>query len=312
MTNATVAKHTLAATIARERTVTVVVNTRSRRGRHLFDEVCRLFPDAGLKVEAAHALTDPAQLDACVCEAIAGGATLVAVGGGDGTLSSVSRHFIGKAAVMGILPLGTANSFARTLGVPQDLPGAIQVLASGRVADIDLGRIGDHYFTNAAAIGLPAMIGETVPHGLKAVLGRVGYLGWAAYSLARFKPFRCTLIEGDTRREFEALEVRVSNGRYLGGLEVAAEASVESQDLVIQIVTGRSGWTLAKSWALAAIGRRDEVTLVSHRSARLRIETEPAMQISVDGEVLCRTPVDVSVARQVLAVMVPTAQTEVR
>lgn len=305
-------KHKLAEAIARDRKVTVIVNTRSRRGQRLFEEVCDLFPAAGLTVEAAHALPDPRDLDTRVCEVIAAGATLIAVGGGDGTLSSVSRHFIGKPAVMGILPLGTANSFARTLGIPQDLPGAIAVLAGGRVADIDLGRVGDHYFTNAAAIGLPALIGETVPHGLKAVLGRVGYLGWAGWSLARFKPFKCTLIEGGASRQFEALEVRISNGRYLGGLEVAAEASVESQDLVIQIVTGRSGWTLAKSWALSAIGRRDEVTLVSHRSAKLRIETEPPMSVSIDGEVLARTPIEVTVARQVLAVMVPADQTEVR
>lgn len=291
--------------VAIERRVSIVVNTRSRRGKRLFDEACERFAAVGFTLDEVHAVPDPKELDTCVCQVIARGAKLVAVGGGDGTLSSVSRHFIGKQAVFGVLPLGTANSFARTLGIPQDLGGAIEVLATGRVADIDLGRIDDHYFTNAAAIGLPALIGETVPHGLKAVLGRVGYLGWAAWTLARFKPFDCTLIENGEERHFKALEVRVSNGRYLGGLEVAAEASVESQDLTIQIVTGRSGWGLAKSWLLSAAGRGGGEALESIRTNGLRIVTDPPMSVSVDGEILTTTPVEVGVARQVLKLMVP-------
>ena len=298
-------KRVLAANLAADKRVTVIVNTRSRKGRKLFDRACKLFSEAGFTLDATYAVPDPKKLDTTVCQAIEAGAQLVAVGGGDGTLSSVSRHFVGKPVVFGVLPLGTANSFARTLGIPQDLEGAIDVMATGRVADIDLGRVGERYFTNAAAIGLPALIGETVPHGLKAVLGRIGYFAWAAYSLARFKPFHCTLIENGEEKHFEALEVRINNGAYLGGLEVAAEASVESLDLVIQVVTGRNGWTLAKSWALSAIGRKGGEALVSLRTKGLRIVTEPPMSVSIDGEVMAKTPIDVSVARQVLKLMVP-------
>ena len=271
----------------------------------MFKHACTLFGDAGFTLDAAHAVPDPKALDTTVCEAIAGGATLVAVGGGDGTLSSVSRHFIGKPVVFGVLPLGTANSFARTLGIPQDLEGAVEVLATGRVAEVDLGRIDDHVFTNAAAIGLPAMIGDTVPHGLKAVLGRVGYLGWAAWSLVRFKSFSCTLVEDGQSRHFKAVEVRIANGQYLGGLEVAPEASVQSRDLTIQIVVGTSGWTLAKSWVRSSLGGRDKREIISIQTHGLRIETVPAMRVSVDGEVLATTPVEVSVARQALKLMVP-------
>ncbi|WP_419815051.1 diacylglycerol/lipid kinase family protein [Glacieibacterium sp.] len=298
-------KRVLAAELSAEKRVTVIVNTRSRKGRKLFDHACKLFSEAGFTLDATYAVPDPKELDTTVCRAIEAGAQLVAVGGGDGTLSSVSRHFVGKPVVFGVLPLGTANSFARTLGIPQDLKGAIDVLATGRVADIDLGKVGDRYFTNAAAIGLPAMIGETVPHGLKAVLGRIGYFGWALYSLARFKPFHCTLIENGTEKHFEALEVRISNGTHLGGLEVAAEASLESLDLTIQVVTGRNGWTLAKSWALSAAGRQGGEALVSLRTKGLRIVTDPPMSVSIDGEVMAKTPIEVSVARQVLKLMVP-------
>ncbi len=302
----------LTADVAARRRATLVVNAQSRQGQRHFDRACELLSNAGFILDAAHAVKDPGQLDTIICEAIAGGARLVAVGGGDGTLSSISRHFIGKPAVLGLLPLGTANCFARSLGIPMDLAGAVDVLATGHVANIDLGRIGDRYFTNAAAIGLPALIGETAPHALKAVLGRIGYFAWAMWCLARFRPFDCTLIDGDVPRRFHALEVRISNGPYLGGLEVAPEASVESERLVIQIVTGRHIFALLRSWTLSALGRPGGDAIVSVRIARARIETDPPMSVSIDGEVLTKTPIEISVARHVLKLIVPAERTDLQ
>ena len=66
-------------------------------------------------------------------------APMVIIGGGDGTLSSDVDHFVGKDTVFAVLPLGTANSFARTLGLPLDIDGAIDVIAHGRRKRIDLG-----------------------------------------------------------------------------------------------------------------------------------------------------------------------------
>src|SRR3546814_7069349 len=64
--------------------------------------------------------------------------------------------FVDKDCIFALLPLGTANSFARTLGIPLDLPGAVDVIANGRRARIDLGAINNDYFANVAAIGLPS------------------------------------------------------------------------------------------------------------------------------------------------------------
>src|SRR3546814_15230343 len=99
---------------------------------------------------------------------------MVIVGGGDGSISGAVDSFIGCDCVFALLPLGTANSFARTLGIPVDLDGAIDVIATGRRARIDLGAIDGDYFANVAAIGMPSLIGSTIPNGLKRVLGRAG------------------------------------------------------------------------------------------------------------------------------------------
>src|SRR3546814_12283587 len=101
---------------------------------------------------------------------------MVIVGGGDGSLSCTVDDVVDRDCVFALLPLGTANSFARTLGIPLDLDGAIRTIATGRRRRIDLGMIDGDYFANAAAIGLSPMIGDSVPHKLQKYLGRVGYL----------------------------------------------------------------------------------------------------------------------------------------
>ncbi len=80
-------------------------------------------------------------------------APMVIVGGGDGSLSSNIDHFLGKDTIFALLPLGTANSFARTLGIPLDLDGAIEVILTGEPRQIDLGCINGDHFLNAAALG---------------------------------------------------------------------------------------------------------------------------------------------------------------
>ena len=117
------------------------------------------------------AVTDEPVIKAAIARA-----PMVIVGGGDGTLSSVVDHFVGKDTVFAVLPIGTANSFARTLGVPLDMDGATDVIAYGRRKRIDLGIIDGDYFANAAALGLSPLIADTVPAGLKRYLGIFGYL----------------------------------------------------------------------------------------------------------------------------------------
>src|SRR5688572_32056857 len=122
-------------------------------------------------------------------QAVRSGAPMVIVGGGDGSLSCTVDEVVDRDIVFALLPLGTANSFARTLGIPLDLDGAIETIATGKRRRVDLGVIDGDFYANGAAIGLSPLIGATVPHGLKKYLGRVGYLIWAIWWVFRFKPF---------------------------------------------------------------------------------------------------------------------------
>jgi len=157
----------------------LIVNAKSRKGQALFERACTALSGLPYPVDA-HAVENPEDLVETVRNALAKKPQLVILGGGDGTISGLVDLLVGQDVVLGVLPLGTANSFARTLGLPMDVEGAIEAIRTGVRKRIDLGRIDGDYFANCAAMGISPQIAETVPHGLKKVLGRIGYLGWAS------------------------------------------------------------------------------------------------------------------------------------
>ena len=288
------------------REAVLIVNVHSRRGEALFKDAKAMLEEAGLRLIAAHAVKEPERLQETVRGAVADGAPMVIVGGGDGSLSGTVDELVGKDCVFGVLPLGTANSFARTLGIPLDLEGAVAAISGGRRRRIDLGMIDRDYFVNAASLGLSPRIGETVPHKLKRHLGRVGYLLWAIKCSIGFRAFRLTLDDGVKRRNMWATEVRILNGPYHGGVELSDQADVDTGDIVIQAVVGRSHARLAWDWYAKFFKLRDrDAQTEEFRGKAFRIETRPPQRISIDGEVLASTPVTVQVAAGAVEVAVP-------
>jgi diacylglycerol kinase family enzyme len=231
---------------------------------------------------------------------------MVIVGGGDGSLSGTVDELVGKDCVFGVLPLGTANSFARTLGIPLDLEGAVKVIAAGQRRRIDLGMIDHDYFVNAASLGLSPMIGKTVPHGLKRYLGRIGYLLWAVKCSIGFRAFRLMLDDGKAEKRMWTTEVRILNGPYHGGVELSDQADVDTGEIVVQAVVGRSHARLAWDWYAKFFRLRDrDAHTQEFRGRSFRVETVPPQRISIDGEVLARTPVVATIAAGAVDVAVP-------
>ena len=133
----------------------------------------------------------------------------------------------------------------------------------------------------------------------------MGYLAWVGVQSLRFKPFRLTIDQDGERHEMDALEVRIFNGSFHGGTEMA-EAEVDSGEIVVQAVVGNTRRRLAWSWLLAALRLRAmKKTVCEYRGRTLRIDTSPSLPISIDGEVLAHTPVTARVARAVIEVAAP-------
>ena len=273
------------------RRVALVVNARSRRGEASYARALAACRASGAEVDP-HPVEDPALLDATVAKAVAAAPDLLILGGGDGTISSTVHHLIGTDVALGVLPLGTANSFARALALPLDLEGALAVALSPQRRRIDLGFIDDHCIAGCAALGIQPKIAQTVPDGLKRVLGRVGYVLWGVWKAMRFRPFRMELETGGERHRLRVVEVRIANGAFLGGTEVVEDARLDDGLLTVQAVVGVGRSRLVANWFLTALhldARHEKERDFHFREGRLT--TRPPLPISVDGEVLARTPV---------------------
>lgn len=283
----------------------LVVNAASRSGADAFEAARDKLIAAGVELLDARAVEDPQRLDDEVRSAIEL-APMVVVGGGDGTLASAVDHFLGTGTVFAVLPLGTANSFARALGIPLDLDGAVGVITGGRRKRIDLGAIDGDHFVNTASIGLSPMVAQSVPPRLKRALGRLGYLAWAVRCAFKFRPFRLTIEEDDVRYRFWATEVRIANGGHFGGVELVETAELDSGEIVIEAVTGTSVAKLAWTW-LAALARlpRSETNSLELRGPEFRIDTRPRRRVSIDGELSKKTPLTVRIARAAVEVAAP-------
>jgi YegS/Rv2252/BmrU family lipid kinase len=283
----------------------LVVNAKSRKGQKLFKRACAAMSGLPYEVDA-HAVEDPKDLEATVLRALAKKPDLLILGGGDGTVSGLVDLMVGHDVILGVLPLGTANSFARTLGIPLTIEGAVEVIRTGKPRRIDLGMIDGDYFANCAAMGISPKIAETVPHGLKKILGKVGYLSWAAYQYLRFRPFTLIVGEGPTAVKIRVVEVRISNGPYHGGTELVDAAAVDSGEIVVQAVMGHVKRRLVQNWVSSVFrlqSRHEKVR--DFRGKSLKINTIPPLPISIDGEVLARTPVTAKVAAGIIRVMAP-------
>ena len=186
-------KAELTADIRARRRTALVVNVRSRRGRRHYPTVCRQLHTAGLDLLDLHPVTDPRRLPQALAAAVDSGADLIVVGGGDGTLSEATHQLAHRDLCLGVLPLGTTNNFARSLGLPLHLPAALRILTEGKVADVDLGHVAGRHFANLTSLGLSVQVAEHVPHPLKRILGRAAYPLTALALLPRHRPFTARL-----------------------------------------------------------------------------------------------------------------------
>lgn len=298
-------KGALLAEICRTKRAVLVVNSRSRRGQQLYATAKGLLEQRGYHLAASYPVRDPSRLPEIVEGLVAAGEPLIIVGGGDGTVSSIVDFLAYRNVALGLLPLGTANSFARGIGIPLDVEGAVDVITTGKVADVALGQLNEDLWANSASIGISAAIGHSRPNRLKKVLGRVGYVLAAAPAFVSHKPFLCRLTGADGVREIEALDVLVSNGPFHGGILVAGSADVESRELVVRVIKGRSPASLAMAWLRIVLRRPegpDQVEVVHAR--HLEIDAVPRQYVSIDGEVVTQTPVTAKIAPEALRIMV--------
>ena len=289
----------------------LIVNARSRTGERAFEEARERLVDLGVEIGAGFPVHDPARLAETVRTAVSDGHDPIVLGGGDGSVSSTVDFLAHHHSTLGLLPLGTANDFARTLGIPTDLGAACENIARGNVVDVDLGLAGENYYVNVASVGLSVEATRALSPWLKKNIGPLAYPVAAVTAFMKHKPFaaRLTFPDGDhTPVEYgRLLQIAVGNGRfYGGGLVVAAGSGIDDESLdVYAILLGRPRDLLGAARYLRS-GDFVKADGVDHfRTSRVVLETEPELSVNVDGEIVAQTPEEFSVAPNALRVIVP-------
>ncbi|MHB9024106.1 MAG: diacylglycerol/lipid kinase family protein [Armatimonadota bacterium] len=290
--------------IRRERAAALIVNTHSRRGARLYERARVKLRERGLAV-SAYPISDPGHLPSVVRQVIQQGHHLVILGGGDGTISSLVGEFAYRDVVLGVLPLGTENSFARTLDIPLKLADAIEIIIAGHVQSVDLGRVNDDYFANAVAVGLSADAIRGTSNRLKRLFGKFAYIVVGINALLSHHAFLCRLTNGHLRETLRTHEVVAMNGRYFGETAIDDSAGIDDATLTVCVMEALNHWQVTKQSLLFLLGFNRLPGIRCFTVDALHIDTDPRQRVDIDGEVTERTPVQLSIAPKALLVLVP-------
>ncbi len=283
----------------------LIVNPHSRRGVDAAGVVADALERAGVPV-LRRDCAEAGKLSGLIRE-LAGQVDRVVIGGGDGTLNAAASGLVGTGLPLGIIPLGTANDLARTLGIPSDPEQAAQVIAAGRLHRVDLGEVNGHPFFNVASIGFGVDLTRALTRDSKRRWGAFGYLVAALRAIERLKPFSVEIVENDTVHRSRTVHIAVGNGRhYGGGMTISEHARIDDGRLDLYSLEVESFWRLLLLAPALRTGRHHawaEIRTLSGHEFELR--TRRPRSVNTDGEITTRTPARFRVLRGALDLYVP-------
>jgi len=273
------------------------------------DEVAAALVGAG--IDAPVDAVDGSEIRERAEAAIKGGAKLIIVGGGDGSVSSAAQSVAGTDATLAILPLGTLNHLARDLGIPFDLDQAAKIVASGRARTIDVAEVNGRTFVNNAAIGLyPLMVvdREAQEHRLGRSK-RLAMLVASLRTLARFHHQRLRLSADGGEARVDTPLLFVGNNDYRLALPAAGQRDrVDDGRLCVMVMRkkGVPGFLAAVARALLGIPRTDDmVRLEGVRQLKVN-SARSTITLALDGETLAmKPPLDFQIRAGALKVIAP-------
>lgn len=268
----------------------MLVNPKARRGTAVLDPVVDRLRAGGVDAVIERFET-PDEVSADIARR-RHEADLVIVCGGDGTINSAARGVLETGLPMGIMPMGTANDLARTLGIPDDLSRAADIIVAGHTSRVDMGEVNGHPFFNVASLGLSVELARGLTPEAKRRWGKLGYGLAALRVLLRAKPFRAEIISDSGREKVKTLQIAVGNGvHYGGGTVIHADATIEDGHLDLYSLELKNVWKfglMLGAFRRGEHGAWDEVRTA--KSTEFDIRTKEPMAINTDGDIVTQTP----------------------
>jgi len=226
----------------------------------------------------------------------ADGVESIVAWGGDGTINEVAGALAGTQSVLGIVPAGSGDGFARTLGAPRQPRAALHAALTGTIRLLDVGDVNGLPFLNLAGIGFDARVARRFNRLTKR--GGLPYLSIGLHEGLTYRSHHYRLQLDDEVHELDALVVVFANGQQYGNGAVIAPGARFDDGLLDALVVDSRPF-LPQLWRARRlfIGRdRDVPGIVRRRITRARVESDDAIEMHLDGECIdVGTRVDVSV-----------------
>lgn len=242
---------------------------------------------------------------------------LLIVAGGDGTINEVVNGLgqggFPKNVTLGLLPAGTGNDLAATLGIPVDPDEAEKVLRKNRVRSLDAARVrstgvGEKFFINVATGGIGAEISESADSEMKKRWGKLAYLRSSLEVANNYDPKEVVLTLDGKEHKLHAVNLAVGNCRYAGGGWLASPRANPEDGLLDLVVIEDIGLKETLDIAPTALGDSDYLDkegVFFARAKEIKIESEPgSLEFTVDGEVIGDEPAEFAVIPKAIKVIV--------
>jgi diacylglycerol kinase (ATP) len=250
-------------------------------------------------------------LEEVLQDALQRGLGMFVVCGGDGTIDSVAVELAGSQATLGIIPTGTQNNVALSLGIPKDIHEAAALLRTGQRIRVDLGLAScggnERPFLEICSVGLLSSLyppADDIQHGKFA---RIGDL---LAALVSSQPAEMHLVLGEHREiNTRGHMLLAANMPYIGPhFRIAPEGVFNDGLLDVVVFTGLSKLDLLSDALQIAEGRLEDPRVQSYRVDKVEIHTDPPMPVLADGVSLGEGPLRIAVRRHSLSVMAGAAE----
>lgn len=244
--------------------------------------------------------------------AVRAGADLVIAAGGDGTVNEVANGLAEEEwpGPLAIIPLGTANDFAVSLDIPEELPQAIEVALGDVERTVDIARVNDRHFLNVSTGGVGASATDETSQDTKWLLGPLAYLVTGVQKLPELEPLTARFTTPDgVAYEGEIMMYAVGNGQQTGaGSRLTPRAELDDGELDVLIVPGMSRMefmALAPSLRSGAAVEDEDADVRYFRTPRLTVESDASLAVNADGEPVSGESFEYVITGRTLSVRVP-------
>lgn len=238
-------------------------------------------------------------------DAIQKGYTKIIAAGGDGTIYETANGMVGSHGVLGIIPCGTGNDLAKSLGISENIEKALNIIFEGYERSIDCGRANGRLFLNVASVGFDAEIVKETEMIKKYIKGPSAYVMGVFKTLLHFHDKEVWIDIDGVEMKKNIMLIAVANGRcYGGGMKIAPEARIDDGYFDICIVNKISKGKLLRLFPTIFSGKHllvDEVELLRGKS--IKIESREKLILNMDGDIGGETPVCVEMLKNGIRVM---------